>query len=279
MEVTSLRTDHGGTLTSPNGGSRRHIFWGSRANCVRFILTRIHEDSIMNAQADAAEAGNPVVLIVNREPEVCTWLAALLSADGLSVKVCHSAGECRAHQTLTNLSCGILDVDLVDASGFALQESLARHGSPVIFVTRNGSVTACSRALKAGAVDFLSLPCGSQEILHAVRAAIKLGFRLRAEREQFNRLRGRFERLTQRERELFELVASGLLNKQVAQRLGISEVTVQIHRGRVMRKMAARSFAALVRMAHSLELPVVDAPRPIPRARLHASSDQSFASL
>jgi FixJ family two-component response regulator len=137
-------------------------------------------------------------------------------------------------------------------SGFELQRRLAGTSAPVIFVSRHADIAASVRAIKAGALDFLTIPCEPELLLHAVRAAIDLDMSTRAQRERVKELRARYQRLTPREREVLPLVVSGLLNKQVASALGISEVTVEIHRGRIMQKMVAGSFADLVRMADRL---------------------------
>lgn len=122
-----------------------------------------------------------------------------------------------------------------------------------MFLTRERCISSCVRALKAGAVDFLTVPCDAHQLVRALRYAVKEAISSQHWRVQIDELCSRYALLTAREREVFDLVASGLLNKQVAQRLNIAEITVQIHRSRVMRKMSARSLASLVRMADALQ--------------------------
>ena len=123
-----------------------------------------------------------------------------------------------------------------------------------MFLTREPCIASCVRAIQAGAVDFLTLPCDAAKLLRALRSALQKAMFSRTQIQLLDALRSRFERLTQRERQVFALVSSGMLNKQVADHLVITEFTVQVHRGRVMKKMSARSFAELVRMADALKV-------------------------
>jgi FixJ family two-component response regulator len=150
-------------------------------------------------------------------------------------------------------SCLILDVELPDINGLELQSRMAADPHPqIVFVTGHGDIPSSVRALKAGAVDFLTKPFGESELLGAIDAAIAQDREARRERAHLAVLQDRFAALTPREREVLPLVVSGLLNKQAAAELGISQVTLQIHRGRIMHKMEAESFADLVRMAGAL---------------------------
>ncbi|GFE82912.1 DNA-binding response regulator [Steroidobacter agaridevorans] len=196
----------------------------------------------------------PAILIVNGDPSVRRWIEATVTSAGLQARSFDSAAALLSQVASDNAACAILDVSLPDANGFDLQDELARAGVTVLFLTRERCLTSCVRAIKAGAVDFISLPCDAGELVRALHYAVRQALWSRAQREQSSELRSRYEQLTPREREVFLLVSSGMLNKQIAEQLDISEVTVQIHRGRVMRKMSTRSFAALVRMADALRL-------------------------
>jgi FixJ family two-component response regulator len=195
----------------------------------------------------------PMVLIVNSDEAARTWIEATVLSAGLHAESFHTAAELVTRFEQESAACVILDIVLSDASGLELQEQLTRAGASVIFLTRERCISSCVKALKAGAIDFLTMPCDAMDLVRAARAAARQAASLWSQRIQFGTLRSKYEKLTPREREVFVLVSSGLLNKQIAQRLDISEITVQIHRGRVMRKMAAASFASLVRMADALQ--------------------------
>ena len=151
-------------------------------------------------------------------------------------------------------ACLILGIDLPDMSGAELQARIGNEGAAIVFVSEEVDIPRCVRAIKAGAVDFLTLPLDPRELVRAIHNAIELDGRRRAARARIWDLERRYRTLTAREGELFALITKGLLNKQAASVLGISPMTVQIHRGRIMRKMAARSFADLVRFADALEV-------------------------
>ena len=154
-------------------------------------------------------------------------------------------------------SCLILDVALPDASGLDLQQQLSTGDHPpIIFLTGAGDIPTSVRAIKAGAIDFLTKPCRKADLLAAIETALAQDCHVRAERVERMRLKHRHSCLTPREREVLPLVVGGLLNKQAAAKLGISETTLQIHRSRVMRKMGAESLAQLVRMAGKLAVPL-----------------------
>lgn len=164
--------------------------------------------------------------------------------------------------------CLILGVDLPDMSGIDLQARMANQGAAIVFVSERVDLPQSICAVKAGAVDFLTVPFDPRELVRAIHSAIDLDSRRRAAHARIADLERRYLTLTARECELFALITEGLLNKQVACELGISPMTVQIHRGRIMRKMAARSFAELVRFADALNIgrasarvPAGDAPR------------------
>lgn len=211
---------------------------------------------LVNAN-DAVDSSQPMVFIVNGDESTRAWIEATVVAAGLRALSFNTAADLLARFTPGACACAILDVVLPDASGFELQDDLARAGVAIMFLTRERCISSCVRAVKAGAVDFLTVPCDPIQLVQALRYAVREALYSRTRRMQFGELRSKYEQLTPREREVFELVASGLLNKQIAHRLSISEITVQIHRSRVMRKMSAGSFASLVRMADALRTPAL----------------------
>lgn len=197
----------------------------------------------------------PVVFIVNDDDPTRAWIEATVLSAGLRAISVSAASELVSRLVPNAPACAILDVGSPDTSGFDLQQDLARAGVSILFLTRQRSISLCARAFKAGAIDFLTLPCDPTQLVRALHHAMREALSLWAYRTRSNELRSKYERLTAREREVFALVSSGLLNKQIAERLNISEITVQIHRGRVMRKMSARSIVSLVRMADALLSP------------------------
>ena len=192
------------------------------------------------------------VFILNSDAATCAWVESTAASAGLHAVTFNSAQALISRFVPGTAACVILDAALPDGNAFELQDHLARAGASIVFLTRMRCISACVRAIKAGAVDFITVPCDAASVVRALRDAIAAALRQRSQRMYHEGLRLRYERLTKRERDVFALVSTGLLNKQVAQQLGISDITVQIHRGRVMKKMAARSFASLVRMADSL---------------------------
>ena len=198
-----------------------------------------------------------LVLIVDDDPRVREALQDLLAASGLRSVVFGSAAQYMAYGTPDVPACLILDVELPDINGLDLQRQIAgRYHPPIIFITGHGNIPSSVRAIKAGALDFLTKPFDQHELLRLVHAALEQDRERRTEQAGLAALKQRFESLTPREREVLPLVVSGLLNKQAAAKLGISEVTFQIHRTNVMRKMSADSLADLVRIAGSLKIPV-----------------------
>jgi FixJ family two-component response regulator len=189
------------------------------------------------------------------------WIEATVASTGLRVLSFDSENELLCEVAHDRAACAILELTHADTNGFDLQNKLARAGATVLVVTREQSISACVRAIKAGAVDFLSMPCDALELVRALRDAVHEAVYKWSQRKRLQELRSRFEQLTKREREVFALVSVGLLNKQIAQRLDISEITVQIHRSRAMRKMRVRSVAALVRVADQLQLSIPPAGR------------------
>lgn len=195
-----------------------------------------------------------IVYVVDDDAAVRDAIRKLISSVGLRVEVFGSAGEFLAQAPQNSPGCLILDVRLPDLSGLEFQRALSDRGIhiPIVFITGHGDVPMSVRAMKAGAVEFLTKPFRGQELLDAVQEAIvrdRAGIRDRA---QLAEIRSRYDSLTAREREVLHLVVSGLLNKQVAAELGASELTIKTHRARVMQKMGAESLADLVRMSEKL---------------------------
>jgi len=198
-----------------------------------------------------------LVYIVDDDYRVREALQELLAAVALCSVAFRSAAEYIAYPKPDVPSCVILDVELPDINGLDLQRQLGDgYHPPIIFVTGHGDIPSSVRAMKAGALDFLTKPFSGEALLTLVDAALAQDRERRARQADLDRLRQRFQSLTPRERQVLPLVVSGLLNKQAAAHLGISEVTLQIHRANVMRKMEADSLADLVRMAGSLDIPV-----------------------
>ena len=205
---------------------------------------------------------DPIVFIVDDDRRICEALSELLSTFDLHVVTFGSAAEYIAYPKPDVPSCLILDVELPDINGLDLQSQTAQGDHPqIVFITGHGDIRSSVRAIKAGAVDFLTKPFKEADLMRAIHAAIAQDRDARRKRAELGELRQRVSSLTPREREVLPLIVSGLLNKQAASKLGISEVTIQIHRSKIMKKMGAGSLAELVRMAGMLEIPMTQSRR------------------
>ena len=212
----------------------------------------IHAASVMST---AAPKDAPIVFVVDDDVSVRESLELLIRFEGWRPELFASAREFLARPRALTPNCLVLDVSLPDLSGLDLQKLVAdRVGMPVIFITGHGDIPMTVRAMKAGAVEFLTKPFDDEVLLGAIRHAVELSEAALGEEAEARSLRERYASLTPRERQVMALVVSGLLNKQVGLKLGISEITVKAHRGRVMQKMEADSLADLVKIATGLRL-------------------------
>ena len=195
------------------------------------------------------------VFVVDDDLSVRESLELLIGAAGWQTLTFDSATAFLAHSGDTGACCLILDVSLPGLTGLELQERIReRTDMPIIFITGHGDVPTSVRAMKAGAAEFLTKPFDGDVLIETIRQCLERSRAVRHEQAGLRGLRGRYETLTPREREVMALVVTGLLNKQVGAELGISEITVKAHRGQLMRKMQADSLASLVRMAARLKV-------------------------
>jgi FixJ family two-component response regulator len=200
-----------------------------------------------------------VVYLVDDDPRVREALSELLASEKIEHLAFSSASDYLRFASFAkpdHCACLLLDIQLPEISGLELQSQLSKESSPpIIFISGHDDIPSTVRAMKAGAIEFLTKPVDPAKLLLAIRAAFAVDLERRRRLEALTDLRRRFASLTPREREVFPLVVGGMLNKQAAAILGITEVTLQAHRSQIMRKMESKSFAELVRMAAKLEIP------------------------
>jgi FixJ family two-component response regulator len=201
---------------------------------------------------------NSVVFIIDDDASVRDAISNLLESVGLNAQTFGSTEEFLAAQRTEAASCLVLDVMLPGMRGLEFQEMLKKNGVsiPIIFITAHGDIPMTSKAMKAGAIEFLAKPFPKEDLLAAIHRGLKLDLSLRQQQADRTSLQSRFAQLSPREREVMDYVVTGMINKQIAAQLGISEVTVKIHRRQVMDKMQAESLADLVRMSDKLKIQI-----------------------
>jgi FixJ family two-component response regulator len=216
----------------------------------------------MMADGALIQAAEPIILVVDDDESVRAALSSLFRSVGFDVRLFASTAALFAAGFPDAPSCLVLDIRLPGKSGLDVQAELARSqiDIPIVMMTGHGDIQMSVRAMKAGAIDFLAKPFRDQDMLDAVALALDRDRERRQARHEMRELQERYATLTARERDVMQLVTQGLMNKQVAGELGLSEITVKIHRAHAMRKMAARTLADLIRMADSLAREAMPGP-------------------
>lgn len=199
---------------------------------------------------------DPIVFVVDDDLSVREALSSLIRSVGLRVETFASAQDFLRHQRPDATACLVLDVRMPGLSGLDLQRELAHAGEriPIIFITGHGDIPMSVRAMKAGAVEFLPKPFRDEDLLDAIREALERDQVARQQRAELAEIQDKYDTLTSREREVIVLIVKGMLNKQVAAELGITEITIKVHRRHILQKMRAKSLPALVRMVEKLRL-------------------------
>ena len=200
------------------------------------------------------QAGDPLVVVIDDDPSVRSALQSLFRSVGLKVEAMKSATEFLQRKLPEVPTCLVLDVRMPGLSGLDFQSELAKAEirTPIVFMTGHGDIPMSVKAMKGGAIEFLTKPFREQEMLDAVRVGLETDRRRRESESALSSLRAKYQTLTPREQEVMAFVTAGLMNKQIAGKLGVSEITVKLHRGNLTRKMRAKSLADLVRMAQLL---------------------------
>ncbi|MCL6702173.1 response regulator transcription factor [Pseudomonas sp. T1.Ur] len=207
-----------------------------------------------NSKSNEPGSDSSVVFVIDDDASIRNALSNLLRSVGMRVETFASTAEFLQRRQSDGASCLVLDVRLQGSSGLDFQSQLAAANIriPIIFITGHGDIEMSVRAMKAGAMDFLAKPFREQDLLDAVSAALQADVKRRSVERQLSDLHARYQSLTAREKEVMSLAAKGLMNKQIAGQMNLSEITVKIHRAHAMKKMQAKSFADLVRMAETV---------------------------
>jgi FixJ family two-component response regulator len=227
--------------------------WGRARMAEISKYHRSGQSGVKHVSGAETVTGQPVVFVLDDDADVREALASLLLSMGLQVLTFGSAAEFLKTRVPDGPACLVLDLQLPDVNGLELQQKIAEtNGPPVVFISGHGDIPSSVKAMKAGAIEFLPKPFSDQELLEAIHNAIAQDRETRRSRADLTELRKSYALLSAREREVLPLIVAGLKNKESAEKLGIAEITLQVHRAQIMRKMSAGSVTDLVRMATKL---------------------------